>query len=137
MSLDVAKYRSQIEAALKHGGGTHTFEDVVQMLYEGRAQAWVNGDSIAITEIVYFPRKRALHCFLAGGNMREIIEMMPSAAQFGADHGCTDFTIAGRRGWQRVLRRYGWSPRMMVMGWDISHIAPMCYKADSVKEADQ
>ena len=137
MSIDILKYRPQIEAALEYGGGTHTFEDVVQMLVENRAQAWVNGSSIAITEIVYFPRKRALHCFLAGGEMREIIEMMPSAAQFGADHGCTDFTIAGRKGWQRVLRRYGWSPRMTVMGWDISQIKPLCYNADEAKEAGQ
>ena len=127
-------YREQIEAALSYGGETHTFEDVVQMLVEGRAQAWCNGSSIAITEIVYFPRKRALHCFLAGGKSKEILEMMPSAIKWGQANGCTDFTIAGRKGWQRVLRKHGWSPRMTVMGLPIPIPDNPCYGAGVTTE---
>jgi hypothetical protein len=107
------------------------------MLRDGRAQAWVNGDSIAITEIVIFPRKRSLHCFLAGGRMQDIIAMMPSAAQWGVANGCSDFTIAGRKGWQRVLGRYGWRPRMTVMGGDIFNLASTCYGERKQKEACQ
>lgn len=120
MSLDLTQYRPQIEAALVYGGGTHLFVDVAQMVFDGRAQAWVNGGSIAVTEIVVYPRKKVLHCFLAGGKSREIIEMMPSAAKWGAMHGCTSFTIAGRRGWQRVLAKHGWRPTMQVMAAQIN-----------------
>lgn len=137
MTFDVREYRNQIEAALRHSGGTHTFDDVVQMLVEARAQAWVNGSSIAITEVVVFPRKRMLHCFLAGGKASEIIEMMPSAMQWGADNGCSEFTIAGRRGWQRVLSKYGWKPKMLVMGCAIPNHTRSCYSPHEIQEFAQ
>lgn len=113
--VSIHDYRPQIEAALEYAGGTHVHEDVAQMVAEGRAQMWVNGDSIAITEIITFPRKRVLHCFLAGGKSSEIVEMMDSAAAWGRRHGCSGFTIAGRKGWQRVLGKHGWRPTMTVM----------------------
>lgn len=113
--VSIHDYRPQIEAALVYAHGTHLFEDVVQMVAESRAQMWVNRDSVAITEIIAYPRKKVLHCFLAGGKSAEIIEMMDSAAAWGRLHGCSSFTIAGRKGWQRVLRKYGWRPTMTVM----------------------
>lgn len=113
--LNIEEYRPQIEAALRYAHGTHEFEDVVQMLLDGRAQAWANGDSIAITEIIAYPRKKVLHCFLAGGKSAEIIAMMEAAAAWGKSYGCTAFTIAGRKGWQRVLGKHGWRPTMTVM----------------------
>lgn len=113
--VSIHNYRDQIEAALKFSNGTHLFADVVQMVTEGRAQMWVNGGSIAITEIIRYPRKRVLHCFLAGGKSAEIIEMMDSAAAWGKAYGCEAFTIAGRKGWQRVLKKHGWKPTMTVM----------------------
>src|SRR6056297_1393818 len=97
--FDIRDYREGIEAALNHSGGTHTFEDVAMMVLESRAQAWVNGGSIAVTEIVEYPRKRVLHCFLAAGKASEIIEMMDSATAWGQAMGCRGFTLAGRKGW--------------------------------------
>lgn len=117
--IDLSAYRPQIEAALAYSGGTHTFEDVAQGVIDGRMQAWINDDTIAITEVVVFPRKKSLHCFLAGGRMRKVIEMMPSAIAWGQAQGCTSFTIAGRKGWMRVLSRYGWQPQFYVMGMAI------------------
>jgi hypothetical protein len=114
--IDLEAYRPQIEAALAYSGGTHLFEDVVQGVIDGRMQAWVNGDTIAITEVVVFPRKKTLHCFLAGGKLRGVIEMMPSAIAWGQVQGCTAFTVAGRKGWMRVLSRHGWEPQFYVMG---------------------
>jgi hypothetical protein len=117
--IDLEEYRPQIEAALAHGGDTHLFEDVVQGVIEGRMQAWLNEDTIAITEVVLFPRKKTLHCFLAGGQLRRVIEMMPSAIAWGQAQGCTAFTIAGRKGWIRVLSKYGWQPQLYVVGMPI------------------
>ena len=113
--IDLEAYRAQIEAAQAYSGGTHIFEDVLQGVVDGRMQAWINDDTIAITEVVVFPRKRVLHCFLAGGKMRKVIEMMPSAMEWGRAQGCASFTIAGRRGWVRVLSRHGWRPQFYVM----------------------
>ena len=104
----IEDYREQLEAALAYGSGTHLFEDVVEAVASGKMQAWPNGESIVITEVLTYPRKRALHCFLAAGNRHEIMEMLPGVSAFGRSMGCTVFTMAGRTGWDRVLRKYGW-----------------------------
>ena len=113
--INLEDYRPQIESALAYSGGTHLFEDVVQGVVEGRMQAWVNGDSIAITEVIVFPRKKTLHGFLAAGNMKRILEMVPSAAEWGRQQGCTAFTLAGRKGWQRVFGKRGWHVAFYVL----------------------
>ena len=113
--IDLSDYRTQLESALAYSGGTHTFEDVVQGVVNGHMQAWVNGDSIAVTEIIIYPRKKVLHGFLAAGNMKRILEMVPSAAEWGRQHGCTAFTLAGRKGWQRVFGRRGWKTAFYVL----------------------
>jgi N-acyl-L-homoserine lactone synthetase len=119
MALDLDNYRDQIESALVYGGGTHLFEDVVQMVVEGKAQAWVNNDSIAITEVVVYPRKKVLDGFIAAGKCKEIVEMMPSAIEWGRSIGCTGFTIAGRKGWTRILGRIGFRPHLLVLEREI------------------
>jgi len=117
--IDLEEYRPQIESALAYSGGTHVFEDVAQGVIEGRMQAWVNGGSIAITEIIVFPRKKTLHGFLAAGNMREILDMVPSASEWGKQMGCTGFTLAGRKGWQRVFGKRGWKTAFYVLGTEL------------------
>lgn len=113
--VNLDEYRHQIERALAYSGGTHVYEDVLQGVVEGRMQAWVNGESIAVTEIIVYPRKKVLNGFLAAGNMREILDMVPSAAEWGRAQGCDAFTLAGRKGWQRVFGRRGWKVSFYVL----------------------
>jgi len=40
---------------------------------------------------------------LAGGDMQEIVNMDESATKFAKANGCSALTIAGRRGWKKVL----------------------------------
>lgn len=107
--------RHHIEAALEYSGGTHVYEDVERAILEGRMQIWPGKRSIAVTEIVVYPHKRVLHCFLAGGDMDEIVDMIDSASKWGRTQGCTGLTLAGRRGWERVLSPHGFKPVMTVM----------------------
>lgn len=107
--------RHHIEAALEYSGGTHSFADVEAGVLSGRMQIWPGKQSVAITEIVVYPRKKVLHVFLAGGDMCELIGMIDSAARWGRTHGCTSLTMSGRKGWERVLSREGWQPVMVVM----------------------
>ena len=117
--IALSDYRTRIESALAYGGGTHEFEDVVASVLKEKMQVWVNNDSIAITEIIVYPRKKTLHCFLAAGKAKDIIEMMPSAAAWGRAYGCTKFTISGRKGWSRVLAKHGWTPILYTLGMDL------------------
>lgn len=111
--------RRHIEAALAYSGGTHEFEDVRWMIETGRAQIWVGPDGCAVTEILQFPRKKILHCFLAGGKMGQITDMLDSALAWGRAQGCEAFTIAGRSGWKRVLAPHGFKEVLVTLEREI------------------
>jgi hypothetical protein len=107
--------RAHIEAALDAGGNTHTFDDVRDMILQGRCQLWHGPNGCAVTEIVVYPRKKALHVFLAGGEMAQIIDMMASAEAWGKAQGCDHMTISGRLGWKKVLADHGFCPVLITL----------------------
>ena len=104
-----------IESALAYSGGTHTFDDVVEMVIAGKAQIWPAPRGVAITEIIEYPRKRVLHVFLAAGELDQLTDMIDSAREWGLTQGCTSMTMSGRMGWQRVLDKHGWKPVLVTM----------------------
>lgn len=108
-----------IEAALEYSGGTHIFEDVAESILSGHMQLWSAERGCAVTEIIVYPRKKILHVFLAGGEMDQILDMQASAAIWGKAEGCTGMTIAGREGWKRVLKDYGYKPMFVTLGVEI------------------
>jgi hypothetical protein len=118
MRPNIHDYRELIEAALAYGGETHIFEDVVEMVDTGKAQLWPAPRGVAITEIIVYPRKRVLHCFLASGEMDQIIDMIDSAINWGRTQGCTSLTLSGRIGWQRVLNKHGFKAVLVTMERD-------------------
>lgn len=115
----IARCRPWIEAALEYSGGTHDFGDVADAILTARMQLWANERGCAVTEIVVYPKKKVLHVFLAGGDMEQITDMIEAGAAWGKAHGCAGMTMAGRKGWERVLSRHGWRPAMSVMERDV------------------
>ena len=94
--------------ALDVAGKTHGPEDVARAVEEGRMQAWTAGDSLVVTEVLTFPKARALNVFLAVGNLDEVMSLQPALEAFGREHGCKVMRMEGRRGWAQVLPRHGW-----------------------------
>lgn len=115
MTPSIHDYREQIEAALKHSGGTHLFEDVVGAVRDGRMQMWANGSTVAITEVIVYPRKKVLHVFLGAGKRNELFEMIESAWAWGQTMGCSSMTLAGRKGWMKLMGKHGFKPTLYVM----------------------
>ncbi len=113
---EIARCRKWIEDALEYTGGTHDFDDVVSAIMDGRMQLWAAPLGCAVTEIVVYPKLRSLHIFLAGADdMAQLIDMIESAVIWGQDQGCTSMTMAGRRGWEKILKQHGWKTVMTVM----------------------
>jgi hypothetical protein len=112
---DIRDYQKQIEAALKYSGGTHLFEDVVAAVHEGKMQMWANGETVAITEIICYPRKKVLHVFIGSGKRKELFEMIESAWEWGKMNGCSSMTLAGRKGWTKLMGKFGFKPTLYVM----------------------
>ncbi len=116
---ELIRCKPWLEAALELSGGTHTLDDVVQAIIKGEMQFWPAPKGCAVTEIVNYPRKKVLHIFLAGGEMEQIIDMDDSAVEFAKMNGCTGMSIAGRKGWKRVLKNKGYEETFTVLGKDI------------------
>lgn len=111
----IEQYRALIERALAYSGGTHTFEDVAELIVSGKAQLWPAQRGVAVTEIVEYPRKRVLHVFLAAGDMDQLLDMIDAAADWGRSQGATAMTMSGRMGWLRVLDKHGFTPLNVTM----------------------
>lgn len=116
---ELLRCKSWIEDALKYANGTHDFKDVVDGVISGEMQLWSGERGCAVTQITIYPQKKVLHVFLAGGEMDQIIDFQESAEKFGRMNGCTAMSIAGRKGWAKVLAKHGWSEQFVVLGMEI------------------
>jgi len=119
LKSELDRCRKWIEAALEYSGGTHEYEDIVNSIKKGYMQFWPAENGCAVTEIVTFPRKKVFHIFLAGGEKNQIVDMDESAVEFAKAQGCTGMTIAGRRGWARVLLTKGWTEAFTTLSKEI------------------
>lgn len=112
---ELERCRVWIEAALEHSGGSHTFDDVAELIREGKAQLWPAPRGCAVTEIVVYPRKRVLHIFLAGGELSQLRDMFSDAAEWAKAQGCEAMSLSGRVGWARAMAPDGWMTQAVVM----------------------
>jgi hypothetical protein len=114
------RLRHHVEAALEYSGGTHHFDDVVEMVKDSRLQVWPATESIVLTEIIVYPRLKNLHYFLAGGDLDELSRMRPMIESWGKSVGCTRVTLAGRRGWSKTfLQDEGYRPQWSVLAKEL------------------
>ena len=116
---ELIKARDWIESALIKGGNTHNFKDIVDGVISGHMQLWMGANGCAVTEIVVYPNKKVLHVFLAGGDkghgIKQITDMHDDAVTWGKAQGCTGMSVAGRKGWKKVLQKKGWSEQFTTL----------------------
>lgn len=113
--------RPWIEAALAHGDGTHTIEDIEDGLQRNELAFLPLQKSALICEVKNYPRKRVLHVFLGGGDLAELKtlnDMMDNAAKV---LGCSSIQIVGRHGWKRAFREFGYQDKWTVLLKEIPH----------------
>lgn len=103
--------RPWIEAALKYTLGTHTIEDVEAGIADGRYQFWAGARSAIVTEIISYPRLKALNYWLIGGDLRELKYMERRISAWARGHGCSRAIGVGRKGFQRVFEEHGFKPQ--------------------------
>jgi hypothetical protein len=114
------RLRHHVEAALEYSGGTHGFDNIVEMVGKNQLQVWPASQSIVLTEIIVYPRLKNLHYFLAGGDLDELSRMRPMIESWGKSIGCTRVSLAGRRGWAKTfLKDEGYSPQWTVLAKEL------------------
>ena len=101
-----ARCSKYIEDALEYAGGSHTLQDVMLAVAEGKAQFFPLDKSAIVTEIVDYPQKAMCRIWLAGGDLDELLEAEAAIAAWAKTLGCSGMEIIGRRGWSRQLKDY-------------------------------
>ena len=90
-----------LEDALDYAHGTFDINDVFNDVVNGTAQFWPGKNSAVVTQIVPYPKKKVLHFFLAGGDIKELEEMEPGIIEWAKSQGCEAISLTGRPGWTR------------------------------------
>lgn len=111
--------RARFEASLRYGGNTHCVEDVVQLVRDGRAQYWSNGDGTIITELNTFPNLKTCHYWIITGALPDCLALDADISEWARREGCSLATASGRKGWGRVAAPYGWRPHMQTFIKDL------------------
>ena len=101
-----------IEDAIERSGGGYTLDYVKKRVEDGSntTHLWPGRKSAAVTEIVWEGERCILNCWLAGGDLDELKQMIAAAEVFAKRLGCDAVQVSGRKGWVRALRDQGYSP---------------------------
>lgn len=119
VSDELERCRPWLEKALERTDGAYEWSDVLDGLASSHMQFWPAPKAAIVTQVVQSPRLKTLHVFLAGGDLDQVLDMVPSLEAFAAFNDCTALTMDGRRGWQRVLK--DWTATSVVMKKELSH----------------
>lgn len=87
-----------------------TLDDVRADLEARQAHLWLGERAAMVTTISDFPGagERIIECWLAGGDMNEILAMTPPIEDWARRVGCTQAHVTGRKGWVRALAPFGY-----------------------------
>jgi hypothetical protein len=112
---ELERCRPWIEAAIKRSGDLNTWDEVCVGIRSGKMQLWPAERGCIITEIVVYHNTNALHVFLAGGELDEILQMTENVKEWAKLQGCSFASFDGRLGWQKPLEKIGWKPHSITM----------------------
>jgi hypothetical protein len=112
--MDWSVVAPKLEKALETAGGTHTVADVLAAVERGDMQIWPGRRSVLVTELVQYPRLRAVRVFAGAGDLGELLEMERAIAEWGAAQGCQRIEGFGRLGWRRALQGRAYDVRVFM-----------------------
>jgi hypothetical protein len=111
-----------LKEALEYAGGTHTVEDAWKMIDEGRAELWVFGQSVMVTQMIKTPRKMELQVWLAAGALPDMEVLEKQITEFANVAQCDRMVFSGRKGWERsFLVERGWKPTLVTLEKELHH----------------
>lgn len=108
-----------LQDALDYGGNTHELHHVAQSIKDGDSQFWPAPNGVIVTKFLHYPNYNILHAWLVGGELGQIIDMIPSLVAYGHSFNCTKLTGCGRAGWVRALKKYGFNGIMTTVSKEI------------------
>lgn len=112
---DILAWQPHIERALRDLDGMYTFNDVVARVLRQEIHFMDFGDCCVFMQVETFPGYKQYHCFLACGAFEGLLRVEPVLTDMAKRLGCKYFSLAGRKGWERMLKNHGWKHVVTVM----------------------
>ena len=102
-----------IEGAVKHQDG-YTINDIEDRIRQGIFHLWPGKKSAMITEFIIFPQYRAMNLLFAGGDYKELEEMIPYIEDFARRANVKRLYLGGRKGWIKKIKHLGFEPEYII-----------------------
>lgn len=106
--MTVALYHRKLARMLERMGGLYSLNDILTAIAEGRMQSFVEGNSWVVTQVVDFPRAKALEVFAAIGDLDDLRVLHDRIVAYAAEVGAGVIQAHGRKGWLPDAARRGW-----------------------------
>jgi|HubBroStandDraft_2_1064218.scaffolds.fasta_scaffold75902_3 hypothetical protein len=101
-------YRMKLAKALERAGGLYELSDILERVADGRMQAHVSRETIAVTEVSVYPRRRVLTMILLAGDLADGEDLHEQVLSFARKLKCDAIIAQGRVGWARLAKSHGW-----------------------------
>lgn len=113
------KVAEWISAALAHGGGGYTIEDIYEALLCRGMSLWlIGGDTLkacAVTRLCTQPRLNLCELIAVGGeDVASWEHLIVNLEEWAKSVGCQEMRPYGRLGWKVHAKRYGYEPLCVV-----------------------
>jgi|TARA_A200000159_G_scaffold60145_1_gene55699 signal transduction histidine kinase len=105
-SKDWVRAKRYLVDALEYSDGMLDIDDIRDMLARNQADLWMGKDSAIVTQVIESRLAKALLYHLAGGDLKELVEMTEHIENLAKDKGCSKVLINGRAGWGKALGGY-------------------------------
>lgn len=116
MALDREKFEWLLSKGLRHGGSTHSVEDVIAGLRSGELQSFHNDDGMIMTMIADYPQKKVLEMFMALGNQDAISSLFDKeVVNYGQEIGADYVRAIVRPGLVDLFKSLEGKPRGTIM----------------------
>jgi len=106
-----------IDKALKYSGNHYNLQDVMDSIYDNKAQLWIlwNEDKkdkyqgCIVSKVITRPNTRSLNLFIVTGKNRKLWQdKIKIIEKWGKQQGCTHLETYARPGWSRILKQHNY-----------------------------
>lgn len=111
-----------IEKSLQYSDHKYTLQSIEHSLLKDESQLWLARDEkdrllcACVTTIVIYPNDKRLSILFCGGEgARDWLCFIQVLKSFALNHGCSAMEIYGRRGWVKLLKRYGFKESGVIL----------------------
>ena len=98
----------QLQELLHDMGGTHTLEDLTELVKHQYFQSFVENETWVLTTLIPFPQATVLDIFLVVGEQKDFEILEKQIEAFARDVGATFMRVYARKGFEYLIERRKW-----------------------------